>query len=378
MFIEKFNAGYYEKGYNYNYFVPNPINRQWKWEDSALSHLLEKASISLGELNAYARLVPNVSLFIQLHVTKEAVISSKIEGTQTGMDEALLPVEEISKEKRNDWQEVQNYSRAMNKAINQLNHLPLSTRIIKGTHRVLLEGVRGRHKLPGEFRTSQNWIGGASLNDAVFIPPAHHLVNDLMSDLEKFIHNKDLTIPDLIKIGIIHYQFETIHPFLDGNGRIGRLLITLYLISANILQKPLLYLSDFFDKNRGLYYDNLTRVRVENDLLKWLKYFLTGIDQTAKSASDTLNKVLTLKDDTENMIKNIAGRRTDSAIVLLLKLFEYPVVKVKDVERICNLTKKSANSLVKFMMDYGILEEISGKTRNRLFLFRKYIELFNN
>lgn len=378
MFIEKFNAGYYEKGYNYNYFVPNPINRQWKWEDSALSHLLEKASISLGELNAYARLVPNVSLFIQLHVTKEAVISSKIEGTQTGMDEALLPVEEISKEKRNDWQEVQNYSRAMNEAINQLNHLPLSTRIIKGTHRVLLEGVRGRHKLPGEFRTSQNWIGGASLNDAVFIPPAHHLVNDLMSDLEKFIHNKDLTIPDLIKIGIIHYQFETIHPFLDGNGRIGRLLITLYLISANILQKPLLYLSDFFDKNRGLYYDNLTRVRVENDLLKWLKYFLTGIDQTAKSASDTLNKVLTLKDDTENMIKNIAGRRTDSAIVLLLKLFEYPVVKVKDVERICNLTKKSANSLVKFMMDYGILEEISGKTRNRLFLFRKYIELFNN
>lgn len=378
MLIEKFNAGYYEKGYEYNYFVPNPINRQWKWEDSALSNLLEKASISLGELNAYARLVPNVSLFIQLHVTKEAVISSKIEGTQTGMDEALLPVEEISKEKRNDWQEVQNYSRSMNEAINQLNHLPLSTRIIKNTHRVLLEGVRGRHKLPGEFRTSQNWIGGASLNDAVFIPPAHHLVNDLMSDLEKFVHNKDLSIPDLIKIGIIHYQFETIHPFLDGNGRMGRLLITLYLISANILQKPLLYLSEFFDKNRNLYYDNLTRVREKNDLLQWLKYFLTGINQTAKNASDTLNKVLTLKDDTENLIRNKAGRRTDSAIALLLKLFEYPVVKVKDVERVCNLTKKSANSLAKFMVDYGILEEVSGKTRNRLFLFRKYIELFNN
>jgi len=378
MLIEKFNAGYYEKGYEYNYFVPNPINRQWKWEDSALSNLLEKASISLGELNAYARLVPNVSLFIQLHVTKEAVISSKIEGTQTGMDEALLPVEEISKEKRNDWQEVQNYSRSMNEAINQLNHLPLSTRIIKNTHRVLLEGVRGRHKLPGEFRTSQNWIGGASLNDAVFIPPAHHLVNDLMSDLEKFVHNKDLSIPDLIKIGIIHYQFETIHPFLDGNGRMGRLLITLYLISANILQKPLLYLSEFFDKNRNLYYDNLTRVREKNDLLQWLKYFLTGINQTAKNASDTLNKELNLKDDTENLIRNKAGRRTDSAIALLLKLFEYPVVKVKDVERVCNLTKKSANSLAKFMVDYGILEEVSGKTRNRLFLFRKYIELFNN
>ena len=378
MLIEKFNAGYYEKGYEYNYFVPNTINRQLKWEDSALSNLLEKASISLGELNAYARFVPNVSLFIQLHVTKEAVISSKIEGTQTGMDEALLPVEEISKEKRNDWQEVQNYSRAMNEAINQLKHLPLSTRIIKNTHRVLLKGVRGRHKLPGEFRTSQNWIGGASLNDAVFIPTAHHLVNDLMSDLEKFVHNKDLSIPDLIKIGIIHYQFETIHPFLDGNGRIGRLLIPLYLISANILQKPLLYLSEFFDKNRNLYYDNLTRVREKNDLLQWLKYFLTGIDQTAKSASDTLNKVLTLKDETENLIRNKAGRRTDSAIALLLKLFEYPVVKVKDVEQICNLTKKSANSLVKFMVDYGILEEVSGKTRNRLFLFRKYIELFNN
>lgn len=376
MLIEEFKAGKLEQGYDYKYFVPEYINHPWSWSDNSLSLLLEKASISMGELNSYARLVPNVSLFIQLHVTKEAVISSRIEGTQTGINEALLPAEEISEEKRDDWYEVRNYTRAMNNAINNLQTIPLSNRLIKETHAILLEGVRGKHKQPGEFRKSQNWIGGASLKDAVFIPPAHHLVPALMSDLEKFIHNAQIQVPDLIKIGIIHYQFETIHPFLDGNGRIGRLLITLYLVSKNILQQPLLYLSEFFEKEKHLYYDNLTLVREKNDLLQWLKYFLTGIDQTARRASVTLNNVLKLKENIEKKIREKAGRRTDSAMKLLTHLFVSPFVKVKDVEKECSLTKKSANGLVNFMIELDILKEISGKTRNRLFIFKDYIELF--
>jgi Fic family protein len=376
MEIEKFIAGSYKEGYEYKYFTPTPINHQWEWSDSMLAVLLEKASVSLGELNSYARLVPDVSLFIQLHVTKEAVISSRIEGTQTGMDDALLPIEEINIKKRDDWQEVQNYTRAMNYAINQLPQLPLSNRLLKNTHRILLEGVRGKHKQPGEFRRSQNWIGGASLKDAVFIPPAHHLVEDLMTDLEKFLHNENIQIPDLIKIGIIHYQFETIHPFLDGNGRIGRLLITLYLVSKKILQQPLLYLSEFFERDKRLYYDNLSLVREQNNLLQWLKYFLTGIDQTAKRASENLTSILKLKEDLENNLHKYAGRRTDSAIILLTHLFKHPLVRVKDVEDICKLTTKSANMLVHFMTEQNILKEISGKTRNRIFLFKEYLDLF--
>ena len=231
MDIEAFKAGRTEKGASYSYFVPELVNRQWEWKDPQLSTLLEKASISIGELNSFARLVPNIELFIQLHVTKEAVISSRIEGTQTNIDEALMPEEEISPEKRNDWLEVRNYSEAMKEAIKELEQIPLSSRLLCKTHERLLAGVRGEHKMPGEFRRSQNWIGGASPTDAVFVPPAHSYINELMGDLENFLHNENIHVPALVRIGIAHYQFETIHPFLDGNGRIGRLLITLYLVS---------------------------------------------------------------------------------------------------------------------------------------------------
>ncbi|HEX7845786.1 MAG TPA: Fic/DOC family N-terminal domain-containing protein, partial [Chitinophagaceae bacterium] len=313
-FIDEFKAGHFEKRYNYRYFVPAEINHQWKWEDAGLNTLLEKASIKLGELNSFARLVPDIGLFIQLHVTKEAVVSSRIEGTQTNMDEALLPVEEINPERRNDWQEVHNYTTALNDAIEQLQKLPLSSRLLKNAHKGLMSGVRGDHKLPGEYRNSQNWIGGASLTDAVFIPPAEHYVGPLMSDLENFLHNKEIQVPALVRIGLAHYQFETIHPFLDGNGRIGRLLITLYLVSENILEKPLLYLSVFFEKNKSLYYDNLTRVREKNELLHWLRYFLIGVEETANKAVQTLTRILQLKNDMENEIQSQLGRRSNSGL----------------------------------------------------------------
>lgn len=376
MDIEAYNAGRLEKGFNYSYFVPELINWQWEWKDPQLSTLLEKASISLGELNSFARLVPNIDLFIQLHVTKEAVISSRIEGTQTNIDEALMPEEEVSPEKRNDWLEVRNYSEAMTNAISELAQLPLSSRLLCKTHERLLSGVRGEHKMPDEFRRSQNWIGGASLNDAVFIPPAHTYVNELMGDLENFLHNENIHVPALVRIGIAHYQFETIHPFLDGNGRIGRLLITLYLVSEKILHQPLLYLSVFFEKNKGLYYDNLTRVREKNDLMRWLKYFLTGVDETARQASNTLSEILKLRGQIETALRNSAGRRTHSALALLAYLFKGPVISVKQASGICDLSTKAANDLVNLFVQQGILKEISGKTRYRLFVFASYLDLF--
>ncbi len=374
--LENFESGHFEKGYNYSYFVPTKINHQWEWADGTLNELLEKASIKLGELNSFARLVPYIDLFIHLHITKEAVISSRIEGTRTQMDEALLPEEEISPEKRNDWHEVQNYTRAINVAVERLTTLPLSTRLLKETHGILLSGVRGETKLPGEFRTSQNWIGGNSLADAAFIPPAHTYVGELMGDLENFLHNSDIHVPALIRIGLAHYQFETIHPFLDGNGRIGRLLITLYLVSEKILEKPLLYLSVFFEKNKSLYYDNLTMVREKSDLVRWLKYFLVGIEQTAAQAVDTLGRVLKLKKDMEDMITAKMGRRGASAIILLTQLFETPAVTVKEVQTICGLSKRAAGKLVDAFVENKILGEITGNTRNRIFLFKSYVELF--
>jgi Fic family protein len=264
----------------------------------------------------------------------------------------------------------------MNNAIEELKKLPLSNRLIKKAHSILLSGSRGEHKSPGEFRQSQNWIGGASLSDAVFIPPNHNELPELLSDFEKFINNNEIKVPHLVKIAIAHYQFETIHPFLDGNGRMGRLLITLYLVANNILEKPLLYLSEFFEKNKNLYYDNLTLVRTKNDLAQWIKYFLTGVISTATRSVDTLQKIILLKEDIEkNRIFNM-GKRSKYAIVFLRYLFKKPVVKVGDVQKMTGLSPKAANDLVKKFVEVKILRETTGYQRNRIFVFDEYIKLF--
>lgn len=376
--LEKYKAGHFEKQSGYKYFVPNGINDEWVWKTPVINRLIEKAAIKLGELNSFARLVPNIDLFIQLHVTKEAVISSRIEGTQTNMDEALLPFEEVSPERRNDWQEVNNYIRAINEAIVELQKLPISSRLLKDTHQTLLQSVRGEHKLPGTYRTSQNWIGGNSLADAVFIPPAHQLVSELMGDLEKFLNNDEINVPALVRIAIVHYQFETIHPFLDGNGRIGRLMITLFLVSEGILDKPLLYLSLYFEKNKSLYYDNLSRVRTHNDMLQWLKYFLVGIEQTATQAVNTLSNILKLKENLENEIRSTFGRRSNSALILLTALFKDPVITIDKAAKTCNLSYKAANDLVTKMQEKKYLKELTGQSRNRIFIFEPYLNIFEN
>lgn len=377
MDIKDFKAGTYKDGYKYRYFKPETINHPWIWTDETINALLEKASLKLGELNSFSRLVPDTNMFIIMHVFKEAVVSSRIEGTKTNIEEALVDEKDLDPEKRDDWIEVHNYVTALNEAIEELSTLPLSCRLIRNAHKVLLSSGRGEKKTPGEFRISQNWLGGASLSDAVFVPPAHTEVADLLSDFEAFLNNANLQIPHLIRIAIAHYQFETIHPFLDGNGRIGRLLITLYLVSTGILDKPLLYLSEFFEEHRALYYDNLTLVRTKNDLNQWIRFFLTGVVETATRSSETLQKIIVLKNVIEKERIMLMGKRSKQALDLFHKLFSKPVLSIRDVQGFTGLSPKAANDLVQVFVEKKILKETTGYQRNRVFIFAEYMAMFD-
>ncbi len=378
MNIKDFLAGSYQKGYKYSYFLPENINHSFYWTDKKINALLELAAVKLGELNSFSKLIPDIDMFILMHVFKEAVVSNYIEGTKTNIEEALYDEKAVIPEKKDAWLEVNNYVTAMNTAISELDKLPLSNRLIRSTHKTILYSGRGKRKTPGEFRRSQNWIGGANLADAIFIPPSHEELPDLMSDFELFLHNSDISVPHLIKIAIAHYQFETIHPFLDGNGRVGRLLITLYLVSTHMLDAPLLYLSDFFNKNKSLYYDNLMLVRTKNDLGQWIKFFLTGIIETSVNASNTLQNIIKLKERVEQQHILIMGKRLPTAMKLLHGLFKKPAVTIADVQSITQLSSKASYNLIDVFVEKGILNEVTGYQRNRIFVFTDYIKMFEN
>jgi Fic family protein len=377
MNISSFKSGKSVQRYQYKSFEPNLVDVAWQIDNAELIMLLSQADIKLGELNAFSQLIPDVNFFIKMHILKEGTKSSRIEGTQTNIDEAIQKEAYIQPEKKDDWQEVQNYVQAMNQAIERLDSLPLSNRLLKQTHKTLMQGVRGTHKLPGEFRQSQNWIGGSSLADAVFIPPHQDSVNDLMGDLEKFLHNSNNPVPPLIKIGIAHYQFETIHPFLDGNGRIGRLLITLFLVSNQLLYKPTLYLSDFFEKNKGLYYDNLTRVRMHNDLTQWLKFFLEGVRSTSENSIQTFKNIIVLRSEVEHKIISL-GKKQALAKSFLQYLYSKPITDAGDVAEVLAVNVSTALRLIDDFIKLNILIEITGFKRNRIFAFDDYIKLFRS
>jgi len=377
MKFETFKAGAWRQRYQYKSFEPVPVNHEWVWEDVTINTLLEAANRALGELNAFSLIVPDIDLFIEMHVVKEAQTSSRIEGTQTGIDEALMSEDQIQPEKRNDWREVRNYIDAVNSAVAELKRLPLSNRLLKQTHEILMRGVRGEHKLPGEFRTSQNWIGGSSLADAAFIPSHPDGVPDLMSDLEAFWHNEEIVVPHLIRVAISHYQFETIHPFLDGNGRIGRLLIPLYLVSHGLLEKPSLYLSDFFERNRASYYDALMGVRVSNDLIHWVRFFLQGIAETATKGRDVFRQVLALRTEVELAVLTL-GKRAANARQLLNLLYRKPIVSAADIERNLSVSPPTANALIRDFEQLGLLQEITGQQRGRAYVFDRYLSLFTS
>ena len=373
--IEDFVAGKWQNRYQYKSFEPNCVNTSWVWEEPKINTMLERATKALGELNAFSLIVPNVDLFIQMHIVKEAQTSSKIEGTQTQLDEALMPAEHIKPEQRDDWQEIQNYIKAMNFAVDSLNKLPLSNRLLKETHHMLISGTRGKEKLPGEFRSSQNWIGGSCLMDAAFIPPHCENIAELMSDLELFWHNEEIFVPHLIRIAISHYQFETIHPFLDGNGRVGRLLIPLYLISKGMLDKPTFYISDFFERNRSSYYDALMAVRLRNDLLHWILFFLTGVEETAKKGCSVFRQILVLQQEMQALVFSM-GKKAQTANHLLKLFFTNPIQTPQNVEQNLSISAPTANALLKDFEKLSIVQEITGNKRGRMYAMTRYLNIF--
>jgi len=374
---QSFKSGSYKQQYQYKSFTPTLINRLLIWTDPNIDVLLEEATRLVGELNAYSHLIPDVDFFIRMHILKEATTSSRIEGTKTKIDEAVLPEEEIDPERRDDWLEVQNYTKAMNHAIAALERLPLSMRLLCEAHKILMSSARGEYRNPGAIRKSQNWIGGSNLKNAIFIPPTHQELPDLLTDLEKFWHNEKIAIPHLIRAALSHYQFETIHPFLDGNGRVGRLLITLYLIDKKLLTKPTLYLSDFFERNRGAYYDALTAVRTSNDIEHWLKFFLTGIAETAAGSKQTFEGIVTLRQRCEEQILQL-GKRATKGQALLRELYSQPVMSANDIANRLGITHQSASSLIRSFEEMGILREITGRKKDRLFVFSEYLGLFTS
>ncbi len=375
MNFKDFVSGRWIQQYQYKSFSPMPVNHEWTWNDPQINTLLEEAMRAIGELNAFSLIIPDVDLFIQMHVVKEASTSSRIEGTQTEIDEALRPRELVAPERRNDWDEVQNYIKAMNQAIDALQTLPLSNRLLKNTHRTLLEGVRGTEKLPGEFRKSQNWIGGSGPSDAAFVPPHHTEVPDLMSDLEKFLHNATIQVPHLVRIAIAHYQFETVHPFLDGNGRIGRLLIPLYLISKELLKKPTLYVSAHIEKHKGAYYDALTRVREQNDMGHWVRFLMAAIRDTALKGRETFQSILSLRQEVEQTTLSL-GKRAENARRLLNHLYRKPFVTPNEVAELLSVTHQTASSLIRDFEELNILKKWEKIGRSQVYVFGRYFALF--
>jgi Fic family protein len=377
--IKDFKAGNFIQQLEYKSFQPEFICVQWLLSDAKLQALLSEADRSIGRLDAFSTLIPDIDFFIKMHITKEATVSSKIEGTQTSFEEALISESDINIERRDDWREVHNYIEAINNAIHEIKDIPISNRLIRQTHKVLLSHVRGKEKLPGEYRKSQNWIG-SNLKQAIFVPPIHTDLPELMSDLEKFINAEEMQlpiqIPHLIKIAMIHYQFETIHPFLDGNGRIGRLLITLYLIDKKLLQHPTLYLSDFFERHRRDYYDNLMRVRLNHDMNQWIRFFLEGVIDTANRSISAFQSIIQLRQDIElNRLVSL-GRKQKDAKILMNELYKHPILDGGAIAEILGVHATAANRMIVDFQNLGILKERTGFKRNRIYVFDEYIDLF--
>lgn len=347
--------------------------------DGELQLLLSQADLALGRLDGSIQTLPNQDLFVLMYVRKEAVLSSQIEGTESSLQDLLAAEAHVlTSHLPRDVDEVVNYVQAMNYGLKRLRELPVSVRLIKEIHEKLLHGVRGAHLTPGETRRSQNWIGpsGCTLNEATFVPPPPGDVPKALGDLESFFHRGGSGLPLLIEIGLAHAQFETIHPFLDGNGRVGRLLITFLLCERGVLQKPVLYLSYFFKRHRQEYYDRLQRVRDSGDWEGWLAFFLRGIADVSGQATDTARRILALRETHRTAITEHLGRAAGNGHKVLEHLYERPIVSVNDVQRLIRTSYPAANQLVNKLAERGILVEITRQKRNRSFRYEQYIGLF--
>lgn len=359
----------------YKAFIPNELPFKIKM-DNVLQARLSEADQAVGRLDGVSQILPDVDFFVLMYVSKEATLSSQVEGTLATFSDLLKAEARIQDaEIHSDVDEIQNYIKAMGYGLDRLGTLPLSLRLIREIHKVLLQGVRGEGKTPGEFRKSQNWIGGHSIETASFVPPPAQEVMRLLHNLEKFMHDKN-SIPVLLRTALIHLQFEAIHPFLDGNGRIGRLLITFYLCQQGVLKKPLLYLSEFFRVNRQEYYDRLSAAHGKDDIEGWLQFFLEGVTLTARDAADTAERVIELREHDMRIISGM-GATAEKAMMLMGHLYRSPLVRIKDVEKIVGLSNPNAIALIERLIKMGILEEITGRKRNKIFAYSKYIDVFN-
>ena len=370
---------YVQQPGGYRAFVPTPLPPDPPLRlGGQLQKRLSQADRALGRLDGSIQTLPNPDLFVYMYVRKEAVLSSQIEGTQSSLQDLLAAEAKVlAPDRPHDVGEVINYVRAVNYGLERLDELPVSVRLIKEIHAKLLEGVRGSRLTPGELRPSQNWIGpnDSTLTEATFVPPPPHHVPEALGELETFLHRAD-DLPLLIKIGLAHAQFETIHPFLDGNGRVGRLLITFLLCEREVLVKPVLYLSYYFKRYRATYYERLQAVRDAGDWERWLTFFLRGVAEVSAEATETARRILTLREEHRTLITERFGRAAGNAQRLLESLYERPIVSVNDVQDLTGTSYQAANTLVGKMEAQGILREFTGNSRNRRFRYEDYIALF--
>ncbi len=367
-------------GESFRAFVPDPLPPDPLVQLTGRDHdLIEKANRALGRLDAVSTLLPDVSLFMYFYVRKEAVLSSQIEGMQSSFSDLLLHEERlVPGVPLDDVQEVSNYVAAMTHGLRRLreDNFPLSLRLIREMHKVLLAKGRGSDKTPGQFRRSQNWLGGTRPGNARFVPPPPDRLRACMSNLEKFFHDQPQRTPVLMKAALAHVQFETIHPFLEGNGRLGRLLITLILCAEDALAEPLLYLSLFFKQNRQEYYDRLDAVRLKGDWLGWLRFFLEGVEQTAQQATDTAGNILKLFEEDRRKVEGL-GRKAGSAHRMLEMLRRHPLTTIPNAAPQLNLTPPTIRSAVESLEALGIVREITGKQRDRIYIYDRYVRILD-
>ena len=359
----------------YSAFVPTPLPPDPPLRfDSQLATVLAAAGTALGRLDGVSATLPNPELFVAMYVRREAVLSSQIEGTQSTLDDVLaFEIDSDRSKLPRDIQEVVNYVNAMNYGLARLQTLPLSLRLLREIHGKLLAGGRGSAKSPGEFRQSQNWIGAVRLTDAIFIPPPPHEMRTALGDLERFLHDPGGLDP-LIVCALAHAQFETIHPFLDGNGRVGRLLITFLLCHAKVLRRPVLYLSHYLKQHRGTYYDRLMAIRYEGDWEGWLRFFLTGVATVAREAEQTARRIVELREQLRRDAQ--ASDVSLNTLKLMDHLFEQPVINVKAAQEWLGVSFPAASRMVNELQKSGILTEVTGGRRNRMFRFVPYLDLF--
>lgn len=369
---ERRTGAYVRQAKGFRAFIPAELPPNPQIDLGRLTELLSEADRAIGRLDGVSTTLPNPDLFVAMYVRRESVLSSQIEGTQTSLDDVLaFELDASAKRLPNDVEEVVNHVDAMNYGLHRLVELPLSLRLIREIHERLMRGVRGQEKSPGAFRTSQNWIGGTAPSNARFVPPPAHELNRLLGNFETFLH-QPRGLPPLVHAGVAHAQFETIHPFLDGNGRVGRLLITFLLVHSGVLQRPLLYLSYFLKRHRPEYYDRLTAIRESGDWEGWLRFFLSGVAETASEATETAAAILRLREEHDIATRDLPV----NASRILDHLYQQPLVTAATVQQALNVSWPTANKLLTQFVERRVLYEITGQRRNRIYRYSPYLELF--